>query len=146
MYRMQENLTLRFCTLFKMIRVIAYCRTFISNCRLQKMQRMFNMLELHSSLTCSVKMVQGMSYAQELQELRTHQEVFHKSSIISLHPFIDHESLIRVRGRLQQSSLSYGTVHQLILPPNHHLTELIVSAEHIRLLHAGPQLLTASQR
>jgi hypothetical protein len=34
----------------------------------------------------------------------------------------------------------------MILPSNHHFTKLIVSAEHTRLLHAGPQLLTASLR
>jgi len=32
------------------------------------------------------------------------------------------------------------------LPPNYHFTKLVVSVEHIRLHHAGPQLLTASLR
>jgi hypothetical protein len=32
------------------------------------------------------------------------------------------------------------------LPPAHNLTELILTNEHLRLLHAGPQLLTASLR
>ena len=34
----------------------------------------------------------------------------------------------------------------MILPASQHFTKLIVSAEHIRLHHAGPQLLTASLR
>jgi hypothetical protein len=34
----------------------------------------------------------------------------------------------------------------MILPASHHFTKLIVSAEHIRLHHAEPQLLTASLR
>jgi len=34
----------------------------------------------------------------------------------------------------------------MILPSNHHFTKLVVSAEHIQLHHAGPQLLTASLR
>jgi len=37
-------------------------------------------------------------------------------------------------------------MHQIILPPNHHFTKLVVSAVHIRLHHAGPQLLIASLR
>jgi hypothetical protein len=61
-------------------------------------------------------------------------------------PFIDQEGIIRVGGRLQQSTLPYQAMHQIILPASHHLTKLIVSAEHIRLLHAGPQLLIASLR
>jgi hypothetical protein len=56
---------------------------------------------------------------------------------------MDHEGLLRVGGRLQQSLLPYQTIHQLILPPKHHFTTLVVSAEHIRLLHAWPQLLIA---
>ena len=91
-------------------------------------------------------MVQEKAYAQELQDLKTHQEVSSKSSIKSLYPFVADEGLLRVGGRLQHSSLPYGTVHQLILPPNHYFTELVVCAEHLRLLHAGPQLLLASLR
>jgi len=34
----------------------------------------------------------------------------------------------------------------MILPSNHYFTKLVVSAEHIRLHHAGPQLLIASLR
>ena len=37
-------------------------------------------------------------------------------------------------------------MHQMILPSNHHFTKLVVSAEHIRLHHAGPQLFIASLR
>jgi hypothetical protein len=59
---------------------------------------------------------------------------------------VDQEGLLRVGGRLQQSSLPYDAIHQLILPSNHHFTRLVVSAEHTRLLHAGPQLLIASIR
>jgi len=34
----------------------------------------------------------------------------------------------------------------MILPASQHFTKLIASAEHVRLHHAGPQLLTASLR
>jgi len=42
--------------------------------------------------------------------------------------------------------LPYQAMHQMILPPNHHFTNLVFAAEHLRLHHAGPQLLTASLR
>jgi len=66
------------------------------------------------------------------------QEVSASSSLKTLHPFIVKEGLLRVGGRLQQSTLSYQTMHQMILPSNHHCTKLVVSAEHIRLHHAVP--------
>jgi len=89
-------------------------------------------------------MVQQISYAQEMKDLMEHQEVTATSSLKTLHPFIDQEGLLRVGGRLQQSMLLYQAMHQMILPPNHHFTRLVVSAEHTSLHHAGPQLLTAS--
>ena len=51
---------------------------------------------------------------------------------------LDQEGLLRVGGRLQQSTLPYQAMHQMILSPNHHFTKLVVSAANIRLHHAGP--------
>jgi len=72
------------------------------------------------------------------------QEVSTTSSLKTLHPFIDDKGILRVGGRLQQSTLPYHVIHQIILPPKHHFTKLIVSSEHIRLHPAGPPLMMAS--
>jgi hypothetical protein len=147
--RPPEDLTERFSKLNKLIRVIAYCRRFINNCRHPKANRRTTTLstqDLDQARTCCVKMVQQISYTQEIRDLMEHQEVAANSSLKTLHPFIDQEGLLRVGGRLQQSTLPYQTMHQMILPPNHHFTKLVVSAEHTRLHRAGPQLLTASLR
>ena len=74
------------------------------------------------------------------------QEVAASSSLKTLHPFMNKEGLLRVGGRLQQSTLPYQTMHQMILPSNHHFTKSVVSAEHIRLHNAGEQLLIVSLR
>jgi len=73
-------------------------------------------------------------------------EVAASSSLKTLHPFIDREGFLRVGGRLQQSTLPYQTMYQVIFPSNHHVTKLVFSAEHITLHRAGPQLLIASLR
>jgi hypothetical protein len=91
-------------------------------------------------------MIQKTLYTQEIEDVLRGQEVSKTSSLKTMHPFIDQEGLVRVGGRLQQLTLPYHTIHQMIVPPNHHFTKLIVSAEHIRLHHAGPQLLTTSLR
>jgi len=91
-------------------------------------------------------MVQQISYAQEMRNLMKQQEVSASSSLKTLRPFIDKEGLLRVEGRLQQSTLPYQTMHQIILPSSHHFTKLVVSAEHISLHHAWPQILIASLR
>jgi hypothetical protein len=91
-------------------------------------------------------MVQQISFAQAIKDLAESKEVTSTSSLKTLHPFIDQEGLPRVGGRLQQSTLPYQAIHQMILPANHHFTKLVFVAEHIRLHHAGPQLLIASLR
>jgi len=67
-----EDITQRFSKLNRLIRVIAYCRRFISNCRNSKAKRQSTTLstqDLNQALTCCVKMVQQISYAQEIKEL-----------------------------------------------------------------------------
>ena len=72
------------------------------------------------------------------------QEVATSSPVKTLHTFIDKEGFLRVGGRLQQSTLPYQVMHQMILSANHHFTKVVVSAEHLSLHHAGPQLWIAS--
>jgi len=142
-----EDITQRFSKLNRLIRVIAYCRRFINNCRNSKANRRSSTLstqDLDQTLTCCVKMAQQISYAEEMKDLMEKQEVAASSSLKRLHPFIDKEGLLRVWGRLQQSMLPYQAMHQMILPSNHQFTKLVVSGEHIRLHHAWPQLLIAS--
>jgi len=93
-----------------------------------------------------VNIVQQISYAPEMRNLMEKQEFARSSSLKTLNTFIDKEGFLLVGGRLQQSTLPYQTIHQMILPKNHHFTNLFVSAEHIRLHHARPQLLIASVR
>ena len=69
----------------------------------------------------------------------------HSSYLKALRPFIDTKGLLRVGGRQGMSqSISYEAQYPLILHGKHPLTHLIVHTEHIRLLHAGPTLLSAS--
>jgi hypothetical protein len=119
-----EGLTQRFSRLSKLIRVVAYCRRFINNCRHSKAKQTTTLSTQHldQALTCCVKMVQQISYTQEMKDLMEQQEVASTSSLKTLHPFIDQESLLRVGQRLQQSTLPYQAMHQMILPPNHHFT------------------------
>ena len=64
----------------------------------------------------------------------------------SLDPFLDESGVIRVGGRLQQSQLPYDNKHPIVLHPSAHITRLIIEREHIRLLHAGSQLVHHSLR
>ena len=147
--RVENDFIQKFSRLNRLLRVTAYCKRFFFNCRQQAANRKTAPLtpqELDQALMCCIRLVQQTAYVKEIEDLTEHKEVATSSSLKALHPFIDNEGIIRVGGRLQQSNLPYHTIHQMIIPPNHHLTRLIVLSEHIRLHHAGPQLLIASLR
>lgn len=61
------------------------------------------------------------------------------NKILSLNPFLDSNGIFRVAGRLEHSNLNYDQKHPVILPHKHRLTDLIISSEHMRHLHAGIQ-------
>lgn len=57
---------------------------------------------------------------------------------------MDQDGLIRVGGRLQNSSNSYDQKHPIILPRKHLITKLIMGEEHGRLMHCGPTMLLSA--
>jgi hypothetical protein len=129
-----EDIIQRFSKLNRLIRVIAYCRRFINKCRHSKANRQIATLttqDLDQALTCCVKMVQQTSYAQEVKDLTGQGKVASTSSLKTLCPFIEQEGILRVGGRLQQSTLPYQAMHQIILLASHRFTNLLVSAEHM---------------
>ena len=102
--------------------------------------------ELGDALHSCIKIAQQEIYAQEISDLSKKGQVSSKSQLQPLHPFLDKESYLRVGGRLQHSHLPYDFKHRLISPPAHHITKLTIMNEHLRLRHAGPQLMSASLR
>lgn len=144
----RDDLLHRFSNLAKLTRVMAYCWRFYQNANRpsEKLLGPLSTTELQRALTSCIKLVQGSAYTQEIRELASNKQVPVKSSLRDLHAFVDKAGVLRVGGRLRHSQLPYDNKHQIILPPNHHVTELIIKAEHQRLLHAGPQLLIASLR
>jgi hypothetical protein len=92
-----EDITQRFSKMNRLIRVVAYCRRFINNCRHSKANRQTATLttqDLDQALTCCEKMVEQISYAQEIKDLMERQDVAKTSSLKTLHPFIDQEGLL----------------------------------------------------
>ncbi|XP_033217077.1 uncharacterized protein LOC117172897 [Belonocnema kinseyi] len=49
------------------------------------------------------------------------------------------QGVIKVGGRLQNANIAPSQKHPIVLPRNHHVTNLIIREEHIKLKHAGAQ-------
>ncbi|GFS30024.1 integrase catalytic domain-containing protein [Trichonephila inaurata madagascariensis] len=68
------------------------------------------------------------------------------NKLIPLTQFYDDSGIIYVGGRLKNSILPESQKHPILLPKTDHVGNLIISDYHLKLLHAGPQLLQASLR
>lgn len=137
-----------FSKLSRLKRIVAYCLRFLKNCRASKEDRFLETLtplELQTSLIVLIRISQGESFPEELKQLKKG-ETIGRSSILRLTPFLDTDGILRVGGRLHHSHFSYGKKHPILLSGKHHLSRLIVIDEHLKLLHAGPQLLLSSLR
>lgn len=128
--------------------MVAYVLRFINNCRENKLSRAFKCLsvqEIERALLAVVKFVQQEQFLAEIQCITNNKNLPTKSKIIGFNPFIVENGLISVGGRLTASNLEYDRKHPILLP-KHQFAKLLFRYEHLRLAHAGPQLLLSSIR
>ncbi|XP_043064478.1 uncharacterized protein LOC122320350 [Drosophila ficusphila] len=93
-----------------------------------------------------IRCIQMSKLADDYWRLHSKQQISSSSPLSSLLPFIDSFGLMRVGGRLQNSSLDYNAQHSVILPRQHPVTRAIILDLHRRNLHSGPRALLAHMR
>ncbi|XP_072400935.1 uncharacterized protein [Diabrotica undecimpunctata] len=138
----------RFSSFKRLSRCVAYCLRFIYNSQKLNDQRLVGSLslkEIENAELCIIKLVQGQAFAQEIHVLRSGKSLPSKSNLLSLCPFLD-SGLLRVGGRLKNSSFDKDKKHPIVLPSSHHVTKLIFTDLHIASMHAGPQHLLCLMR
>lgn len=101
--------------------------------------------ELRTSEMLLVSWDQASHFKDVLALLKSNQLNKIILPIRKLSPFIDHDGILRVGGRLKNSEQSFETCHPALIG-NGKLSEWIAQREHQRLLHAGPQLTLSSIR
>lgn len=139
----------RYSKLKTLQRSFAYVLRFIHNCRnpKNKLNCVLQPQELDLSFKRLVAFSQQDSFPHDLKLLRDNQCLNAKSSILSLNPFFDKDDrVLRVGGRLTSSHYQFDKRHPMLLSSKHRLTRLLFQQEHLRLLHAPPQLLLGSIR
>ena len=102
------------------------------------------MKELKEAEVYWFQKIQCSAFPQELKALRENKTLPRASKLITFRPFIDSQGLLRVGGRLELGRLSYGRRHAILLPRDHEVIDLLITHEHVRLLHAGPTAVSAS--
>ena len=128
--------------------VFAYVLRFLHNIRshAKKLRGPITIVELEAAGRAIILATQLATFSKEIRSLKNGEHLDHKSRLIPLKPFLDKFGILRVGGRLTHSRLPEEKKHQILLPPNHHITRLIILEEHKRLKHAGTQATLYSVR
>ncbi|XP_011883943.1 PREDICTED: uncharacterized protein LOC105571080 [Vollenhovia emeryi] len=119
----------------KLLRIIAYCLRFRRTIRTTGSSSASEIIEAEQRI---LRILQTSQFANEIKELKLRGST-NKSKITNLNPFLDDYGLIRVRGRLQKSNLTFTQKHPILLPSRHHLTDSIIREVHETHYHAGIQ-------
>ncbi|XP_046969714.1 uncharacterized protein LOC124537047 [Vanessa cardui] len=139
-----EDLTLRFSSLRKLIRTLAYCRRFLRltqpNVYKEKSLPYLTATELQDTLFSCVRQHQSHFFADEKRNLVKSKNVGTKSKIKALNPFLDKVGLLRVGGRMENSELPDNSKHPIIINGDSHIAKLIVTDAHEKTLNGGQQL------
>lgn len=137
----------RYSNITKLKRIFAYINRFTHNCRNKenKLGGPLNEFELSQSLNCLIKIAQSESFSKEINLIKNKKKLT-CSNLLQYSPFLDENGVLRLDGRLNNTEFNFERKHPALLHGRHHLTKLLMRAEHLRLLHAGPQLLMSSLR
>lgn len=126
---------------FKLQTIMALCLRFIHNCRNKtKYKGQITALEYRNASNTIIRAIQREHFAKEIAILQGKKELKSNSDIRKLNPFVDDKGLLRVGGRLTNAKLNYSARHQLLLPHDHFITDLIIKKVHIESMHGGPML------
>lgn len=139
----------KFSQLTRIKRVCAFILRFKDNCFLPKHKRSAGPLSvevLDQAFTKLIHISQTNAYPLEYNALLKKRPLDKKSKILSLNPFLDNKGLLRVGGRISNSSFNFEKKFPIILSSKQRLTLLIFEHEHKFLLHVGPQQLLANIR
>ena len=144
----------RYSTFTRLQRVTAWILHFLNNCRPSNGARLQSCTvtgspfltagELVSAEKYLVKISREDHFPSEVASLQANRRLSSNSCLLSLHPFLDSDGILRVGGQEDNSQMSYQKMHPIILHGKHTLTKLIVRSQHLCMLNAGPTLLSSA--
>ncbi|XP_024119463.1 uncharacterized protein LOC112140682, partial [Oryzias melastigma] len=96
----------------------------------------------------SIKQTQEEAFTEETQKIKTQREstVSKNNRLRQLNAFLDNENVLRVGGRLSQSTLHYKVKHPAILPKDSHVSSLLIKHYHERVQRQGRGMTTNELR
>ncbi|XP_049865557.1 uncharacterized protein LOC126366489 [Pectinophora gossypiella] len=134
----------RFSKFLKLIRTAAYVLRFIKACKKNELKSNFlSQEEIQQGLDLTIKLSQVESFP-ECELLLQQKPLPKRSPLCNFNVFLDDHKIIRVGGRLSNSSFPFHKKYPILIQSAHSFSKLLFEFEHLRLMHAGPQLLLNS--
>ena len=134
----------KYSSITKLVRVTAWCFRFFYNCKFIKYNSptfkkpYLIICELRNAEIAWVRYAQTLAFPEELQNLIVGNSIPKNSRIIKLSPYLDSNTqLLRVGGRLKNSSISKKQKHLILLPTNSIITKLIILHHHLNITLHG---------
>ena len=104
--------------------------------------------ERDQALRVIIITTQREAFGELLQDARTEPELPREtqqsvkkslkgSRLYHLDPFLDAYGILRVGGRLRRAEMEYGEKHPVVLPKNHHASQLVAKHYHAQVHHQG---------
>ena len=101
--------------------------------------------DLERATGAIVKLVQNEVYQEEIGDLKKRRNVKSSSGIVRLRPVLVN-GVLRVGGRISEAPIALEGKFPMIVPPKHHVTQLLIQAFHQKLAHAGQDHILAQLR
>ncbi|XP_076660848.1 uncharacterized protein LOC143364322 [Halictus rubicundus] len=142
----EPELFCRFSSFSLLIRVVAYCLRPFNVLKRRKssltpLPVYLTAIELNEARNVVFRLAQNHAFASEIELLSHGKPLPKRNGLCSLNPMYDEtDRLLRVGGRLGNSSLPHEKKHPLILPRDSTLSRLLVRYAHRKCFHGGPTL------
>ena len=140
-----DSLIANYSSWSKLERIVAWVLRFVQNVRQPGKNRtktpMLSVHEINQGSTHLIKLIQQKHFSAEIESLKKTGEG--TKALRPLTPFIDHEGVLRVGGRLENSNIAFSSKHPALLPKHDNMVNLIIDVYHKKYLHMG--LLVATQ-
>lgn len=91
-------------------------------------------------------MVQEANFAIEIEKIKHHKQLTKTSKLLTLNPFLNENSILRVGGRLHNANVKQNHKHPVLIPHNGHITILLIHKAHLETNHGGIQTTMARLR
>ena len=130
----------KFSSWTNLLRVTGYVFRFMQNLKVRKRDRppllRLSSTELAGAREYWEKTAQTQGFPS-VTETAVSRQTLRNSSISQLNVARDSRGLLRCDTRLDHSGLPPDAIRPILLPKNHHVTELIIRDAHAKVLHSG---------